>query len=69
MTVKKDGKPLLSTSSDQCVIRDFICADGQVSCVVDSVKAQNIKFYGGKYTKPLDFKAAAGTTQVTLAWD
>lgn len=69
MTIKRDGKPLLSTSSDQCVIRDFVCADGQVSCVVDSVKAQDMKFYGGKNTKPLDFKAAAGTTQVSLSWD
>lgn len=42
---------------------------GQVSCLVDNVKAQDMKFYGGKKAKPLGFKAAAGTTQVSLSWD
>jgi hypothetical protein len=41
---------------------------GQVSCLVDSVKAQDIKFYGEKKEKPLDFNAVAGTTQVSLSW-
>lgn len=33
----------------------------QVSCLVDSVKAQDIKFYGEKKEKSLDFNAVAGT--------
>jgi len=66
MSVKRDGQLLLTTTSGQCVIRDFICADGSVSCAVNSAEEQDIRFYIPGQNKPLIHKAPAGRSRVEL---
>ncbi len=66
MTVKRDKQLLVVTASDQCVIRDFICADGRLSCVVNSVKTQNLRFHVPGKDKPLSVTVSAGKSTVSL---
>jgi hypothetical protein len=66
MTVKRDRQLLLTTSADQVVIRDFITADGKVSCVVNSVVKQELKFYIPGNRKPLSITVPAGKSTVSL---
>jgi len=66
MTVKRDKKLLITTSSDQCVIRDFLCAGGKVSCLIDSVKKQDLKFYVPEKENPLNITVPAGKSAVAL---
>jgi len=66
MTVKRDGQRLVTTSSDQCVIRDFICTDGNVSCVIDSVTEQRLTFYVPGKDRPLSVAVPAGRSTVAL---
>ena len=66
MTVKRDGQLLLTTSPDQCVIREFICADGKVSCDVNSEKEQEIRFYVPGRDTPLVYKTPSGKSRVAM---
>ena len=66
MMIKRDKKLLLTTSSDQCVIREFICVDGKVSCTIDSVAEQELKFYVPGNDKPTNVKVPAGKSSVAI---
>jgi hypothetical protein len=64
MTVKRDKELLITTSSQQCVLRAFVYAGGKVSCVVDSLVEQDLKFYIPRNDPPVSVSVPAGKSTV-----
>jgi len=67
MSVKRDGRLLLRTSSDQCVIREFICANGKLSCGVNSTSKQDITFHIPGQATPAHVTVPAGKSRISLS--